>query len=504
VRELEETLLHLSWQEMGGQRAAEVLLDTIAHAAPLGLVFTDTAGLLKWSNAAFSLRTGYEPASFHGRPLLPIVEPTHRRVAVAALARARRGRRGQGQLRIRCSDGELLNADFQVFPVSAGGQAMGALFVASEVSGTAAATPDFPSAARDRALSLLGTSLAHRLSNNFQALLGVLGELEAGVPAQRTVEVARRLIGGSVEDLRRFVAISRTGSGAQRPLHLGALVNHWLESASSGLPPSVRLTVRQEARDDRAVADAMQLTLWLDVAVAAALSAMEREEGAVEVSVVPGHQPGMVRLAVADTGLDAPEPTGGVEVDREHFSSRRTAQALAELIATRHGGRSGSHARTGIGGRVWVELPGLAVPGGAEEAARPPRRAGAVLVADDEETVRATLAAALREAGYDVVEAGNGLEVVEIVLQNPGRFALVVLDIVMPVMDGREALRRLREQAPEVPVVVSTGYDPSGDDTLAAAGVLIKPFSIEEFLAKVSELFGGGAGPRPGGGTMAP
>jgi CheY-like chemotaxis protein len=191
-------------------------------------------------------------------------------------------------------------------------------------------------------------------------------------------------------------------------------------------------------------------------------------------------------------------------VDREHFSSRRTAQALAELIATRHGGRSGSHARTGIGGRVWVELPGLAVPGGAEEAARPPRRAGAVLVADDEETVRATLAAALREAGYDVVEAGNGLEVVEIVLQNPGRFALVVLDIVMPVMDGREALRRLREQAPEVPVVVSTGYDPSGDDTLAAAGVLIKPFSIEEFLAKVSELFGGGAGPRPGGGTMAP
>lgn len=148
--------------------------------------------------------------------------------------------------------------------------------------------------------------------------------------------------------------------------------------------------------------------------------------------------------------------------------------------------------------------PGASVSGEAEEAARAPRRAGAVLVADDEEMVRATVAAALREAGHEVVEAGNGREVVETVLQNQSRFALIVLDIVMPVMDGREALRRLREQAPEVPVVVSTGYDPWGDDTLAAAGVLIKPFSIGEFLAKVSELLGEGPGAPPGGGTMAP
>jgi PAS domain S-box-containing protein len=504
VRELEETLLHISWQEMDGRRAAEALLETIAHAAPLGLVFTDTAGLLKWSNAAFSLRTGYDPARFHGRPLLPIVEATHRRAAVAALARARRGRLSQGHVRIRCSDGELVGADFQTFPVSAGGQTIGALFVASEVGAAPPAAPGFPSAARDRALSLLGTSLAHRLSNNLQALLGVVEELEGGVPAQRTIEAAQRLIGGSVEDLRRFAAFSRSGSGARRALHLVPLVDHWVESASRGLPPSVRLTVRHEAGDDRAVVDGLQLTLWLDVALAGALSAMERDEGAVEVSVGQGHQPGTVRLAIADTGLGAPEPPAGAGAEREHLSSRRTAQALAELIATRHGGRSGSHARTGIGGRVWIELPGVPVPVAVEEAATPARRVGAVLIADDEEMVRATLAAALREAGHEVVEAGNGREAVETVLHNPSRFALVVLDIVMPVMDGREALRHLREQAPGVPVVVSTGYDPSGDDALAAAGVLIKPFTIEEFLAKVSELLGESPGAPPGGGTMAP
>ena len=124
-----------------------------------------------------------------------------------------------------------------------------------------------------------------------------------------------------------------------------------------------------------------------------------------------------------------------------------------------------------------------------------------VLVVEDEESLRLLYEEELTSEGYEVLTAGNGREAIQKLEERPD---LIVLDIVMPVMDGREALRRLREQAPEVPVVVSTGYDPSGDDTLAAAGVLIKPFSIEEFLAKVSELFGGGAGPRPGGGTMAP
>ncbi len=502
VRELDETLLYLSWQEVDNRRAAEALLETIAGAAPLALLFTDADGLLKWANAAFFTRTGHDPARFHGKVLLPVVEPTHRRVVLAGLARARRRRRSQGQVRIRCAGGEVFGADFQSFPVLADGETIGALFVASEVGGAAAAAPDFPTAARDRALSLLGTSLAHRLSNNFQALLGVLDEFKDGVPAEHSVELAQRLVAGAVEDLRRFVAISRSGTGARRPVRLGPLVNQWVGSATPGLPAAVRLTVRLEAPDDRAVADAAQLTLWLDVALAAALSAMEMGEGAVEVGLAQGHLKGTVRLTVSDTGLAVPEPPSGTDVGREHFSSRRTAQALAELIATRHGGRSGSHARTGIGGKLWIELPCASAPGVAEEAGRPARRPGAVLLADDEEMVRTTLATALREAGHEVVEANNGREAVEKVLADPSRFALVVLDIVMPVMDGREALRRLREKAPGVPVAMCTGYDPSGDDTLAAAGLLIKPFSIEEFLAKVSELLGEGPADPPGGGRI--
>ena len=306
--------------------------------------------------------------------------------------------------------------------------------------------------------------------------------------------MAQGLVAGAVEDLRRFVAVSRSGSGALRPVRLGPVVERWLEKAAPALPARVRLTSRREVEDDRVLADAAQIVLWLEVSLAAALGGMELG-GAVEVSLGDGSAPGSVGLAFSDTGAATAGSGAEGEDDREHFASRRTARALAELIAVRHGGRTGGTPAGGTGGRSWLELPIRPTPSAIEEEAPKRRRAGAILVADDEEMVRTPLASALRAAGHEVVEAANGLEAVEKVLADPDRFALVVLDLVMPVMDGREALRRLRAEAPGVPVVICTGYDPAGDDVLTAAGLLIKPFSLDEFLAKVSELTGaGGAG----------
>jgi CheY-like chemotaxis protein len=211
--------------------------------------------------------------------------------------------------------------------------------------------------------------------------------------------------------------------------------------------------------------------------------------GAVDVLLAVGREAGTVSLVFSDTGTQGDASAGG-DVQRELFSSRRTAQALAELIAARLRGRTGGTFRPGLGGRSWLELPCAAGETAAEGVQRGAVRTGAVLLADDEVMVRIPLAGSLRNAGYEVVEASNGLEAVEKVVSAPHKFALVVLDLVMPVMDGREALRRLRDQAPAVPVIVCTGYNPSGDDVLAAADILIKPFSIEEFLAKVAELTG--------------
>ncbi|TAM47692.1 MAG: response regulator [Acidobacteria bacterium] len=498
VHEFDEAVVYVSWQEVQLRHRAEAVVEAIAAAVPLILVVTDTVGNLEWTNAALFERTGYEPRRFQGRPLLPIVEPADRRVVTAALSRARRGNPASAQARIRCAAGDALTVEFRALPVRAGSGPTGVLFVASEVGGTRNDARDFPAAARDRALSQLGTSLAHKISNNFQALLGILDETGAGGQGAGRAAV-QQLVTGAVEDLRRFVSVSRSGSGAMRPVRLGPVVGRWLGRAALALPPGVRLTTRREVGDDRVMADAAQIVLWLDVSLAAAVGAMELG-GAVEVGLREGSTPGSVRLVFSDTGTAPAEDGAEGGHDREHFASRRTAQALAELIAMRHRGRTGGTPAGAIGGRTWIEFPGRAAVATIEEEPPARRRGGAVLVADDEEMVRSSLAAALRAVGHEVVEAGNGCEAVEKVLAGPERFALVVLDLVMPVMDGREALRRLRESVPGLPVVICTGYDPAGDDVLAAAGLLIKPFSLDEFLAKVAEV----TGPGGGGATVVP
>lgn len=496
VREFDEELVYVTWEEVGPGRRAEAVLATLADAIPTAVVLADLSGNLIWANAAALERGDDELRRLTGQPLLRIVERSDWRVALAAMARARRGMVAGGNVRVLGKGGEPLPAEFRAFPVRTEGLVTGVLFVMAEIGIPPAGSLEFPAAARGRALSHLAGFLAHRVSNNFQALLGLLDELKSGTPAEQTLRAARVQVTRSVDDLRRFVAVSRSGSGALRPLRLGPLLDRWLEKVKPELPGTVRIAAVRETNRDRVEADASQLLLWLDVSLASALSAMELG-GAVEVTLRAGREAGTVCLRFSDTGTRGDDASAEGSAGKELFSSRRAARALAEFIAARLGGRSGATFRPGIGGRSWIELPCAAGEAEAESLKRGSVRSGAVLLVDDEEMVRIPLAASLRSAGYDVVEAGNGLEAVEKVTGAPEHFALVVLDLVMPVMDGREALRRLRAQVPAVPVIICTGYDPSGDEVLAAADILIKPFSIEEFLAKVAEL----AGYRPGGGA---
>ena len=114
-----------------------------------------------------------------------------------------------------------------------------------------------------------------------------------------------------------------------------------------------------------------------------------------------------------------------------------------------------------------------------------------ILIVDDEPQVRATIGAALRELGYRVEEASDGPEALRIVAEE--RPELVILDYVMPGMDGAETARGIASIAPELPVVFSTGHgalralrDAAGDE----ASVLQKPFTLAELDGLLSKVLG--------------
>jgi len=113
-------------------------------------------------------------------------------------------------------------------------------------------------------------------------------------------------------------------------------------------------------------------------------------------------------------------------------------------------------------------------------------RSRRILVAEDQETLRTSISRNLRARGFEVIEAANGMEALS--LWDAEQPQLLILDVMMPRMDGLEVCRRVRERS-TVPIIVLTAMDAESDKVVAfdlgADDYLCKPFSVEELLARV-------------------
>jgi len=137
-------------------------------------------------------------------------------------------------------------------------------------------------------------------------------------------------------------------------------------------------------------------------------------------------------------------------------------------------------------GEPWRPAP---APKGDREPAPNPQR---VLVAEDDPAVRTMLQRLLRDAGFEVRAAQHGDEALGMALRASGEFDLVVTDVRMPVMDGLELARKLRERWPGLPVLYISGYDvelsAGSRRSGARQSLLRKPFDLDELLREVTRL----------------
>src|SRR5262249_32845980 len=122
----------------------------------------------------------------------------------------------------------------------------------------------------------------------------------------------------------------------------------------------------------------------------------------------------------------------------------------------------------------------------------PPTAERRVLVVDDDPAIASTFSAILRSEGYAVVSTGSGAEALQLAQQRT--FDLVLLDLVMPGMDGLTALERLRAAAPRTAIVIlAADVDPDAELIAfgrGAAAILLKPPDIPKLLSLVAELTG--------------
>jgi DNA-binding response OmpR family regulator len=115
-----------------------------------------------------------------------------------------------------------------------------------------------------------------------------------------------------------------------------------------------------------------------------------------------------------------------------------------------------------------------------------------ILLVDDEESLRTPLARVLRRRGYLVLEAGDGVEALEVAAQHAAGIDLLLSDVMMPRMSGRQLAERLRATHPSLVVLFMSGYTEETVESLeldpARASIIDKPFSLVDLLARVEAL----------------
>ena len=229
---------------------------------------------------------------------------------------------------------------------------------------------------------------------------------------------------------------------------------------------------------------------------------------ALSAEVEAGEAGPTVTFVVEDSGPGiAPEEVGRIFGAFQQAEAGRKAQegtglglSISEQFARLMGGSLDVESGVGKGSRFRFRVPLKKAEGDSPSARTAPREARLapgqpgrrILVVDDRETNRDLLRQVLESAGFAVTEAANGREALQRVVDD--RPDAVLMDVVMPVMDGREAIRFIRSRDPRLPIIAISasvfGEDAREILGLGANSFIRKPFCRAEVLAEVGRQVG--------------
>ncbi len=207
-----------------------------------------------------------------------------------------------------------------------------------------------------------------------------------------------------------------------------------------------------------------------------------------------------VLLAVTDTGCGMDEATLS-QIFEPFFTTKEIGKGTGLGLATVYGivkqsrGDISVYSEPGRGTSFKISLPaGETSPPVVTPEPRPTIRRGSetILLVEDEPMVRSITRVALQTEGYTILEVGHGDEALALAAQRERPIDLLLTDLVMPGMNGRELAERLKGLWPAVKVLFMSGYT---DDTVARYGVLTgeveflaKPFSVDRLVARVRQV----------------
>jgi two-component system cell cycle sensor histidine kinase/response regulator CckA len=362
----------------------------------------------------------------------------------------------------------------------------------------------------------LAGGVAHDFNNLLTIITGrahvLLREPLADHPsARRHIELISKTAERAGALTRQLLAFSRKQVLQPRVIELVALIEDLAPMLQRLVGEHIELRTTLDAGVGRVRADPSQMEQVLLNLAVNARDAMPRG-GTLTIELTPATLPEAeggegdlpragVALVVRDTGVGIP-PEVQAHLFEPFFTTKApgkgTGLGLATVygIVTQSGGSIRIASEPGVGTSVMIWLPCTgdqveAVP----VAARDPgdaRGRETILLVEDEDDIRDLVAETLQERGYTVIQARDGADALRVVTPAGPPIDLVLTDVVMPNMGGRDLVRQLSARHPRLSVLYISGYtvDALGEHGVLESGtnLLYKPFSPQQLLVRLREV----------------
>jgi PAS domain S-box-containing protein len=484
------------------------------------------ASIVEWSDDAIISKTldgrvtswnrgaenmfGYTAAEMIGTSITRLFPEARLAEEAEILARVRRGGSTEHfeTSRVR-KDGRAIDASLTVSPMrDSSGAVVGASKVVRDISDRKRLERQFLQAQRLESIGTLASGIAHDLNNALSPIMLAVDLLRMNpqdASSRELTDAIERHAQHSADLVRQVLTFARGVEGDRTIVHVDQLVREVARIARDTFPKDI--DVRASVPDDlwHVIGDPTQLQQVLVNLCVNARDAMPTGGTlviAAENVTLDTNDAGRYRgakvgpyvlLRVEDNG------TGILPDDLEHifdlfFTTKDVGKGTGLGLSTTlaivksHGGFIPVDSEPGTGTKFNVYLPARTsvVPVHEDRAVERPHGQGElVLVVDDEPSVREMTQRTLEAFGYRVVVATDGAQALAIYAQRRDEIAVVLTDMMMPIMDGPAAIRALQTLNPALRIVASGGLLNSGQDASADLGIryfLAKPYSADALL----------------------
>lgn len=476
---------------------------------------------IHWANPGCYAMTGHECRSLEGksaRTLFPTYKEFKR---VYHIFMRDIGRTGAATVDSRLSrvDNTAFDCRFRACWLDPGDHSQGLLVTVSDITEIKSEQIRENQMRKMEAIGVLAGGVSHDFNNLLMALQGHLSLM--GVNANRPEKIKEhirqmnRLIETAAKVTGSLLGFARGGKYQVEPLDINQVVNMALTVFQPGKENVV--VEKKLAKDlhkingDRSQLEQVLLNLLVNgcqAMVDGGTLTIETRNLTVEntrcyhFDVAPG---AYVEMSVRDTGIGMDDA-----IQKKIFDPFFSTKTLKDIkgrglglstvfgIVKNHGGFITVESQKNTGATFRVALPSpppKEVERVEEESDNfdlMPKGRETVLIVDDEDEVLEVGVSLLDALGYQVFQARNGEQCLELITKHPGEIILVILDLIMPVMDGKETFHRIQELDPGIKILISSGVSMDEETkTLLCEGrhdFLQKPFSMNRFSKAIRKI----------------